>query len=298
MMLERRGPPGRYPSGLAAPSAEEPLMTTARFAFALLLALGLVAAAPAARAQVAVGVSINIAPPLIPVYAQPPLPGPGYMWTPGYWAWGPSGYYWVPGTWVLPPAVGVLWTPGYWGWRDGFYVWHAGYWGPHVGFYGGVNYGFGYGGVGFHGGHWDHGGYFYNRSVTNFGGAHITNVYNERVVVNERGNRVAYNGGPGGRGEHPGAREVEADREAHHGFTDLQAQHERAAGGNRAAFATENHGRPPVAGTRTAGHFDGPGITPARGGGHGPQNHPGGPGGKPPGGHHDDHHDEHHDEHH
>ena len=32
------------------------------------------------------------------------------------------------------------------GWRS--LLWHAGYWGPHVGFYGGVNYGYGYGGVG------------------------------------------------------------------------------------------------------------------------------------------------------
>ena len=59
-----------------------------------------------------------------------------------------------PGVWVRPPQVGLLWTPGYWGWGGGAYLFHAGYWGPHVGFYGGVNYGFGYGGVGFGGGRW------------------------------------------------------------------------------------------------------------------------------------------------
>ena len=53
-----------------------------------------------------------------------------------------------------PPRAGVLWTPGYWGFAGGVYAWHAGYWGPHVGFYGGINYGFGYGGVGFVGGEW------------------------------------------------------------------------------------------------------------------------------------------------
>jgi hypothetical protein len=44
---------------------------------------------PAAQAQIAVGVSlhINVAPPVLPVYEQPPLPAPGYMWTPGYWVW-------------------------------------------------------------------------------------------------------------------------------------------------------------------------------------------------------------------
>src|SRR5580658_8923520 len=97
----------------------------------------------------AVAVSITIAPPILPVYSQPICPGAGYMWTPGYWAWGPAGYYWVPGTWVMAPFIGALWTPGYWGWGAGVYLWHAGYWGPHVGFYGGINYGFGYIGVGY-----------------------------------------------------------------------------------------------------------------------------------------------------
>src|ERR1700756_3073681 len=58
-------------------------------------------------------------PPLLPEYEQPPIPAPGYIWTPGYWAYGADDYYWVPGTWVQPPAVGLLWTPGYWGWFNG-----------------------------------------------------------------------------------------------------------------------------------------------------------------------------------
>src|SRR5713226_7503522 len=49
------------------------------------------------------------APPPLPDYEQPPCPEDGYMWTPGYWAWGGGGYYWVPGTWVQPPQVGLLW---------------------------------------------------------------------------------------------------------------------------------------------------------------------------------------------
>ena len=107
--------------------------------------------------QVAVGISVRIGPPPIPVYAQPMCPGPGMIWTPGYWAWSDDdGYYWVPGTWVMAP-VGMLWTPGWWGWDDGFYRWHGGYWGPHVGFYGGINYGYGYTGNGFYGGEWRRG---------------------------------------------------------------------------------------------------------------------------------------------
>ncbi|HEY6823410.1 MAG TPA: hypothetical protein VI195_03150, partial [Steroidobacteraceae bacterium] len=119
---------------------------------ALACTLLLAALPPAAEAGVFVGVSVNFAPPPLPVYVQPPCPAPGFVWTPGYWAWGPDGYFWVPGTWLLAP-VGLLWTPGYWGWADGVYLWHAGYWGPQVGFYGGINYGFGYTGVGFEGGY-------------------------------------------------------------------------------------------------------------------------------------------------
>ena len=98
-------------------------------------------------------VSVRVAPPTLPVYAQPTCPVPGYIWEPGYWAYSDEGYYWVPGTWVLPPRFGLLWTPGYWGFADGLYVWHVGYWGPAVGFYGGIDYGFGYPGSGFYGGY-------------------------------------------------------------------------------------------------------------------------------------------------
>ncbi len=54
---------------------------------------------------------ITVAPPELPVYEQPAIPEPGYIWTPGYWAYSRDGYYWVPGTWVEPPSVGLLWTP-------------------------------------------------------------------------------------------------------------------------------------------------------------------------------------------
>ncbi len=84
---------------------------------------------PVAQAHAGVFISVGIAPPALPVYVQPPLPAPGYMWTPGYWAYGDAGYYWVPGVWVMPPRAGFLWTPGYWGFAGGFYGWHGGYWG-------------------------------------------------------------------------------------------------------------------------------------------------------------------------
>src|ERR1700677_3673599 len=102
-------------------------------------------------------ITVDSAPPPLPVYVQPPCPAPNLLWTPGYWHHGFFGYYWVPGAWVPAPYVGALWTPGYWGWSGGSFVFNAGYWGPHIGFYGGVNYGGGYMGIGFAGGNWNGG---------------------------------------------------------------------------------------------------------------------------------------------
>jgi len=196
-----------------------------------------------ASVNVAIGISVNTPPPVLPVYAQPVCPGDGYLWTPGYWAWGPAGYYWVPGVWVRPPAVGMLWTPGYWGWGGSAYVFHAGYWGPHIGFYGGVNYGFGYTGVGYEGGYWRGGSFAYNRAVTNIGSVHVTNVYNRTVVVNNV-NRVSYNGGRGGINVRPTVREQAAYNEHHFQATSNQMAHEQAMRNDHTQLASYNHGRP------------------------------------------------------
>jgi hypothetical protein len=202
---------------------------------------------PAAQAQVGVFVSVHVAPPALPVYMQPPLPAPGYIWTPGYWSWGAAGYYWVPGVWVQPPTVGLLWTPGYWGFAGGAYGWHGGYWGPHVGFYGGVNYGFGYGGIGFCGGMWRGGVFAYNGAVANFGGVHVTNVYVDRTVVDRttiiNNNHVSFNG-PGGIVREPSAEETRFGGERHVQATANQVQHENFAAQDRSQLASVNHGRP------------------------------------------------------
>ncbi len=138
------------------------------------------------------------APPPLLNDEQPPCAVEGYLWTPGYWAWSGGGYYWVPGAWVQPPRAGVLWTPGYWGYAGTVYVFHRGYWGPHIGFYGGINYGYGYTGVGFAGGRWVGNTFAYNRTVSNVDVSVIHNTYNESVVNNVTLNKVSYNGGPGG----------------------------------------------------------------------------------------------------
>jgi WXXGXW repeat (2 copies) len=220
----------------------------------LIPALLLCAAPSLAAAAVAIGISVNIAPPELPVYVQPPLPEPGYLWTPGYWAWDGTDYYWVPGTWVQPPSAELLWTPGYWGWNDGLYVWNGGYWGPTVGFYGGVNYGYGYTGVGFQGGYWHGGAFFYNHAVANFGHVNIVNVYTTPVTVRVT-TRVSFNGGQGGVQARPTAEERVAMTQRHVGPTPLQSQHEVGARAMPAMHSTQNGGHPQILTTRRPGDF-------------------------------------------
>jgi hypothetical protein len=211
-------------------------------------------------------------PPPLPDYEQPPCPEEGYLWTPGYWSWSGSDYYWVPGTWVQPPRVGVLWTPGYWAFMGGVYGWHAGYWGPHVGFYGGVNYGYGYVGVGYVGGRWDGNRYAYNRSVNNVNTTVIHNTYNQTVVNNVTVNnvtvnRVSYNGGSGGVAAAPTAQERVALREPHVAPTPVQREHVQEATRNPALAAAVNGGRPAIAATPRPAAFNAPGVVGARGAG-------------------------------
>jgi WXXGXW repeat (2 copies) len=189
--------------------------------------------------------SVTIAPPILPVYAQPICPGDGYLWTPGYWAYADAGYFWVPGTWVLAPRPGFLWTPGYWGWGGGFYAWHGGYWGTHVGFYGGVNYGYGYGGTGFYGGRWEGEHFAYNSAVLHVNTTVIHNTYIDNTVIHNTTviNRTSFNG-PGGVNARPNGQEMAAMRESHVQPTSEQTSHEHFASSNRANFASVNGGRP------------------------------------------------------
>jgi len=228
----------------------------------LLVALVVLLASTAALSQV--GISVSFGPPPLPVYEQPVCPGDGYIWVPGYWAWDDDydDYYWVPGTWVEAPEVGYLWTPPWWGWENGAYLFHAGWWGPEVGFYGGIDYGFGYFGEGFVGGRWEGGHFFYNRSVTNINVVNIRNVYNENVNVRE--NHVSYNGGRGGIEARPRPQDEAAARGRHIGPVAAQTEHVRAARGNPELRASTNHGRPPVAATGRAGEFRGGSVVPAR----------------------------------
>lgn len=231
----------------------------------LLFALVVLSFSVLSAAQI--GISINIGPPALPVYTQPLCPAPGYMWTPGYWAWDPNAgqYYWVPGTWVLAPQPGYLWTPPWWGWGPGGFIFHEGFWGLHIGFYGGINYGFGYFGNGYVGGRWDHGQFFYNRTVNNVNVTNIHNVYNTTVINNNTTvNRVSYNGGNGGITARPTPEEEAAANERHIPPVSAQTQHLNEARSNPELRESANHGKPPIAATSRPGDFKGEGVEQAR----------------------------------
>ncbi len=222
-------------------------MRYTRFLLLLVFALPFLLVPVPAHAGVFIGVSI--APPVLPVYAQPMCPEPGWMWMPGYWAYDydSGGYYWVPGTWVPAPYQGALWTPGYWGWQSGLYYWHTGYWGRHIGYYGGVNYGFGYFGIGFLGGYWRDRDFYYNRAYMRVGDGYRNSYedrrdYDRHIV--QRDSRTAYSGGPGGIDHRPGSDERLADRDRHMQPTSFQNQHIEAARQDRSSYFNSNRGGP------------------------------------------------------
>jgi hypothetical protein len=256
------------------------ISSTVRSLTLRLFSLALVILALSAASFGQFRVAITIGPPALPVYEQPICPGDGYLWTPGYWYWDDdiADYYWVPGTWVLAPEVGFLWTPGWWGWGGEAFLWHEGFWGPTIGFYGGINYGFGYFGVGFAGGRWDGGHFFYNRAVMNVNVTEIHNVYNT-TVVNNTVNHVSYNGGNGGIEAHPTPQEDAAARERHIPPIAAQTEHLQAARGNPQLRASVNHGKPSIAATAKPGEFSGRGVVEAKEAGapyKGPENRGGG----------------------
>ena len=229
------------------------------------LLFGLVVLSMSAASFAQVGVAITIGPPPLPVYEQPLCPGDGYLWTPGYWAYDydVNDYYWVPGTWVMAPEIGFLWTPAYWGWGGDGFVFYDGYWGPHVGFYGGINYGFGYFGEGYEGGRWDNGHFFYNRSVNNVNINEIHNIYNT-TINNTTANHVSYNGGNGGIITNPRPEDAAAARERHIPPVAAQTQHAQAARANPQQRASASMGKPGVAATPRPGDFNDRGAVPAK----------------------------------
>ncbi len=215
------------------------------------------------------GVDANVsaaeAPPPLLNYEQAPVPEQGDLWTPGYWGWGGEGYYWVPGAWVAPPRVGLLWTPGYWAFAGALYVFHPGYWAPHIGFYGGINYGYGYVGSGFFGGRWVGNSFAYNRTVSNVNASVIHNTYNEAVVNTAAANKVSYNSGPGGTTATPTAQERAFAAEPHIRATPRQRQIIEQSARNPALLAQAHRSHPAAVGTKTPAVVNAPAVVKAYG---------------------------------
>jgi len=177
-------------------------------------------------------------------------PAPNYQWNPGYWGWGTVGYYWVPGTWSPAPRPGLYWTPGYWRHSRAGYGWNQGYWGPSVGFYGGVNYGYGYFGTGFVGGTWAGNNFRYNTAVVNVNRTVIHNTYVDKTVINKNvyNDRVSYNGGRGGISASPTSNQLVAEQ---HRVppTAYQTEHATVAKADRNSYnkhAAEKQKQPPA----------------------------------------------------
>jgi len=156
------------------------------------------------------------APPSLPDYNQPPDPGGNSVWVPGSWYYDLAqvDYYWVPGAWVTPPN-NLVWTPPYWEYEtDGRYRWHSGYWALHVGFYGGIDYGFGYTGNG------------YSKSPAKSRSA------------------IGCNGGPNRPKKPPAEKEEPARQDRHTPPTAEQVQLEHESSKTRGQFYQATQGRP------------------------------------------------------
>ena len=203
----------------------------------------------AAFAQIGIGISVSFGPPALPVYEQPICPADGYLWTPGYWAYDDDLWLLLGAGHVGRSTAGRLpLAPGYWGWGGNAFFFHEGYWGPQVGFYGGISYGFGYGGVGYEGGRWEGGHFSYNTYVNHVNTTIIHNTYNT-TVTNITVNHISYNGGTGGVVARPTPQQESFANEHHVGPVAAQTQHVQAARNNPELRASANHGVPPIAAT-------------------------------------------------
>jgi len=55
-------------------------------------------------------------------------PGPGYVWTEGYWDWRGNNWYWVNGRWMRPPHAHATWVAPQWRQHGHAWRFHSGYW--------------------------------------------------------------------------------------------------------------------------------------------------------------------------
>jgi hypothetical protein len=72
---------------------------------------------------------IRVAPPApVQVGVVGRAPGPGYVWTNGYYRWHGGRYVWVSGSWLRSPRVGMIWVQPRWAHQGSNWVFYKGYW--------------------------------------------------------------------------------------------------------------------------------------------------------------------------
>ena len=55
-------------------------------------------------------------------------PGPGYVWTEGFWDRRGGQWAWVSGRWMRPPRAHAVYVPGTWRQEGRSWRFHRGYW--------------------------------------------------------------------------------------------------------------------------------------------------------------------------
>ena len=55
-------------------------------------------------------------------------PGPGYVWTDGFYDLRGTTWVWVPGRWQRPPRPGAIWIRPEWRREGNHWRFHRGYW--------------------------------------------------------------------------------------------------------------------------------------------------------------------------
>jgi hypothetical protein len=86
----------------------------------------LMASAMGAFAQIRVNINIGPPPPRREVIIQ--APNPGWVWIPGYYAYGGSNWEWRAGRWEAPPSPQHIWVAPRYVRRGDHYDYYEGSW--------------------------------------------------------------------------------------------------------------------------------------------------------------------------
>jgi hypothetical protein len=96
---------------------------------AVLSALLMGSAALTGCGHVYYGAGISVGPPAPRVVGPIGVaPGPGYVWTDGYYDWRARDWIWLDGRWVRPPWSGAMWASPRWERSGRGYRFHKGRW--------------------------------------------------------------------------------------------------------------------------------------------------------------------------